>query len=79
MTGTARAQYHFRQSCVFLNMHLLNRPEVMVPVAQDKIRDGKLVDTMSRDLISQLLRALIVWTERLQHGTTEEQEWLRAG
>ena len=28
MLGTARAQYHLRQSCVFLNMHLLNRPEV---------------------------------------------------
>lgn len=79
MIGTARAQYHLRQSCVFVNMHPLNRPEVMVPFAQDRIKDGKLIDQMSRDLISQLLQALIVWTERLQRGTTEEQEWLRAG
>ena len=36
MLGTARAQYHLRQSCVFLNMHPLNKPEVMVPFAHEK-------------------------------------------
>src|SRR4030043_1843890 len=39
MLGTARAQYHLRQSCVFLNMPPLNRPEVMVPFAHKKIDD----------------------------------------
>ena len=28
--GTARAQYHLRQVFVFLNMHTINRPEVMI-------------------------------------------------
>ncbi len=79
MIGTGRAQYHLRQSCVFLNMHPLNRPEVMVPFAQDRIKDGKVTDQMTRDLIAQLLKELIVWTERLQGGVTEEQEWLRTG
>src|SRR5258706_258147 len=33
--GTARAQYHLRQVFVFLNMHPLNRPEVMLGSADD--------------------------------------------
>ena len=49
MLGTARAQYHFRQSCVFLNMHPLNGPEVMVPFAQDRIKDGQVTDQTTRN------------------------------
>src|SRR4029078_4374862 len=30
MLGGARAQYHLRQIFVFLNMHPINRPEIMV-------------------------------------------------
>src|SRR5512141_1390650 len=39
MLGGARAQYHLRQSMVFLNMHPINRPEVMVSFAQQKFDD----------------------------------------
>ena len=67
--GTARAQYHLRQCCVFLNMNPLNRPEVMVPVAQDKVdAQGRLTDTTTREKIAELLAALIFWTRRLQGG-----------
>ncbi len=45
MLGTARAQYHLRQSCVFLDMHPLNQPEVMVPFAQDKVDENGRVKT----------------------------------
>ena len=49
MTGTARAQYHLRQSCVFLNMYPLNQPEVMVPTAQDKVdKNGNVTDEKTR-------------------------------
>jgi chromate reductase len=69
MLGTARAQYHLRQSCVFLNMHPLNRPEVMVPFAHEKIdKDGRLIDQKSRELIRQLLENLVGWTKRLKKG-----------
>src|SRR5262245_27565428 len=34
LMGTCRAQYHLRQMCVFLNMHPMNRPEVMVSSAE---------------------------------------------
>lgn len=73
MIGTARAQYHLRQSCVFLNMHPLNRPEVMVPFAQDRITDGRLVDPKTRDLIKQLLEGLVQWAVRLRHGPSSQE------
>jgi chromate reductase, NAD(P)H dehydrogenase (quinone) len=36
MLGGARAQYHLRQTFVFLNMYPVNGPEVILPFAQDK-------------------------------------------
>ncbi len=67
MLGTARAQYHLRQSCVFLNMYPLNRPEVMVPFAQDKVDDqGRLTDQATREKIGELVVALVAWARQLQ-------------
>ncbi len=67
MIGTARAQYHLRQSCVFVNMYPLNRPEVMVPFAHDKIdKAGKVTDEKTRHKIGELLQALVAWTRRLR-------------
>jgi len=67
MLGTARAQYHLRQSFVFLNMHPLNRPEVMVTFASDKIdKDGKLIDSKTRELIRQLLENLMAWARKIK-------------
>jgi chromate reductase len=67
MLGSARAQYHLRQSCVFLNMHPLNRPEVIVPFAKDKIdSDGNLSDEHTRAKIKDLIESLVTWTHRLK-------------
>jgi chromate reductase len=33
MFGSARAQYHSSQMFVFLNLYLINKPEVIVPFA----------------------------------------------
>lgn len=64
--GTARAQYHLRQVCVSLNLHLLNHPEVLVSSAKEKFdKDGKLIDEKTREKIRELLIALIAWTKRL--------------
>ena len=66
MLGTARAQYHLRQTFVFLNMHPINRPEVMVPFASDKVdQTGRLTDPKTKEKIRELLESLIVWTRRL--------------
>lgn len=42
--GTARMQYHLRQIGVFLNLHFLNKPEVMIPQIFDKIKNNRLED-----------------------------------
>ena len=67
MLGTARAQYHLRQSLVFLNMYPLNRPEVMVPFAADKVdANGNVTDAKTREKIKELLESLAAWTMKLK-------------
>lgn len=67
MIGTARAQYHLRQSCVFLNMHVVNKPEVMIGGAAGKFdAEGRLTDEPTRGFIRDLLVALAAWTDRLR-------------
>ncbi len=69
MIGTARAQYHLRQSMVFLNMLPLNQPEVMIPFAADKFDgQGELTDEKTKDKIKQLIEALVQWVRVLQKG-----------
>ncbi|MGA2680405.1 MAG: NAD(P)H-dependent oxidoreductase [Candidatus Bathyarchaeia archaeon] len=66
MLGAARAQYHLRQSFVFLNMHPINKPEVMLPLAAQNIdANGKLTNEQTRTLIKQLIEALVAWTDQL--------------
>lgn len=65
--GTARAQYHLRQICVFLNMHTVNKPEVFVAFAHTKIdENGRVMDEETRERIKQLLESLVSWTRRLE-------------
>ncbi|UJP05363.1 MAG: NAD(P)H-dependent oxidoreductase [Nitrosomonas sp.] len=61
--GTVRAQYHLRQSMIFLDVKLLNQPEVMIGNAQNVFdQQGKLIDAVSREHIRGLLNALYQWT-----------------
>jgi chromate reductase len=65
--GGARAQYHLRQTFVFLNMHPVNRPEVMLSDATHNVdADGKVTNEQTRQLIRQLLEALAALTIRLK-------------
>jgi len=65
--GGARAQYHLRQSFIFLNMHPLNRPEVMLSQADKNVdANGNLTNEDTRKLIRQLLEELVKWTQKLQ-------------
>lgn len=64
--GSARAQYHLRQMFVFLNMHPINQPEVMIGNASERFDDQlQLKDDKSRELIRKLLANLRDWTRRL--------------
>jgi chromate reductase len=67
MLAGSRAQYALRQVGVFLNLHFLNKPEVMIPTITEKIVDGKLVDAHTKEKIAELLKALCDWTNRLNH------------
>jgi chromate reductase len=63
IAGSARAQLHLRHSCVFLDMHPLNKPEVLIFQAQNKFdANGKLTDDVARGLIGDLMVALYRWT-----------------
>jgi chromate reductase, NAD(P)H dehydrogenase (quinone) len=65
--GGARAQYHLRQTFVFLNMQPVNRPEVMLSSAVESIdANGKLTNEQTRQLIKQLLEALVAWIKKLK-------------
>ena len=69
MLGSARAQYHMRQSCVFLNVLLVNQPVVIIAAAHQKFDSaGRLTDEPTRQFIAKLLVALATWTTRLKAG-----------
>ena len=57
--GTARAQYHLRQVFVFLDMHAVNQPEVMINASKSFDDQGNLTDPTTKDLIGKLLTALV--------------------
>ncbi len=64
MNGTARSQYHLRQSFVYLDMHPLNKPEVMINNAESKFdAEGNLKDEETKKRIGELLEALVSWAE----------------
>ena len=48
MAGTARAQYDLRRSCVYLDMHPLNRPEVLIGQAHTKFDAAGAADRRCR-------------------------------
>jgi chromate reductase len=63
MAGSARAQYDLRRSCVFLDMHPLNKPEVLIGQAQTKFdASGRLTDDAARGFIRDMLVNLEKWT-----------------
>jgi chromate reductase, NAD(P)H dehydrogenase (quinone) len=67
MLGTARAQYHLRQIFVFLNVHALNRPEIMVPDAHENFdAEGNLTNEKTREKIGEMLGALADWARKLR-------------
>jgi chromate reductase len=64
--GTARAQYHLRQTLVYLNMFPINQPEVMISNAAARFdKNGSLTDDRTKGLIGQLLQNLAEWTRRV--------------
>jgi chromate reductase len=60
MGGGVRAQYHLRQSFVFLNVDAVLQPEVAIGNGMQRFdAQGNLTDETSKKLIAQLLQNLV--------------------
>lgn len=63
--GTARMQYDLRKVGVFLNLHFLNKPEVMVGKLFDKFNsEGELNDSGTREFLEKHLGAFVEFIGR---------------
>ncbi|CAL8481576.1 NADPH-dependent FMN reductase [Caballeronia sp. S22] len=64
--GGARAQYHLRQSMVFLDAQVLNKPEVMVGGAASKVdvENKTVTDPQTREIISAQLKAFALFAQQ---------------
>jgi len=64
--GTARAQQHLRLVCSYVNLLVMNLPEVLVARAQDKIdANGRLTDEATRQFVAKFLQAFAQWVARV--------------
>lgn len=64
--GTCRAQYHLRQVCVYLNIRLLNKPEIFSDAFSECFDStGNVVDTSLTERIARQLEELVRFTKQL--------------
>lgn len=66
--GTNRSQYHLRSVLSHLNMHVINKPEVLINMPGRQVFDeqGNLLDEFAIKLIRQLLQKLVDHTQQLR-------------
>lgn len=64
--GGARAQYHLRQVAVYLNLHIINKPEIFVNAFTDNFDvNGNLINEKTQSLISEQMIALTKFSMKL--------------
>jgi len=67
--GGQRAAAHFRDSALFLNLHVMNKPELSARIFQNpspfNLENGDLVGADERASAAKVLEALIEWADRL--------------
>src|SRR6056297_898165 len=67
--GGARAQYHLRQVCVYLNLHPLNKPEIFCHAFSGSFdEEGNVVDIQIQKQVRELLVALCAWHHQVSHA-----------
>ena len=65
MGGGSKAQYHLRQSCVFVNLIPMNRPEIVMARAMEKFdATGKLTDEATRKILTTFMQSFEAWVQR---------------
>jgi chromate reductase len=56
MSGTMRAQLHFRQIVIYLDIRVMNKPEVMIAHANDKFdKYGNLFEESTKEHVKKML------------------------
>jgi chromate reductase len=70
--GTVRAQTHLRDSFVYTNSYVVNKPQVLVTFAEKKFDiDGRLTDETTRGFVRDLLAALAEFVPRFRQAKTK--------
>ncbi|WP_394026780.1 NADPH-dependent FMN reductase [Desulfovibrio falkowii] len=65
--GTSRSQYHLRQVCVYLNLRVLNRPELFSNAFSACFDDnGDVQDAGLTRQVTDVMQALALWTRQLR-------------
>ena len=77
MSGTIRSQLHMRQILVFTQTPVMLAPEVLIPKANDRFENGKLVDQSTRELVKRMLEAFAEWTRRFVPEPASHAPWQR--
>ncbi len=70
MTGGFGSNHHLRQSCVFLDMPVMQQPEAYWGLINDeKVElDGTVHDPMVAKLVTGFAAALVDWVDLIGHG-----------
>lgn len=67
--GDSELPHDLRRSMVFLDVHWLNKPEVMIASAHERFdEEGRLTDEDTKAHINKMVVALGEWTRLLQAG-----------
>lgn len=67
--GTSRSQNHMRQVCVYLNLHLVEKPEFFSNAFSGAFNaEGDLVDDGLVKQLGELMQALFDWAKVLRTG-----------
>lgn len=65
--GTSRSQYHLRQVCVYLNLHVLNKPELFSNAFSACFDDkGDVQDEGLTKQVTDVMQGLAQWTRQLR-------------
>lgn len=72
--GTARAQYHLRQSMVFLNAYVMTQPEIMIGKVNEKFdANNQLADKETEKRLLEFLEALASFSKKFPVKNTKRK------
>ena len=64
VVGTARAQAQLKQVLLGTLSEVFPYPEVLVGKAHERIRDGRIEDERTSEILKEMLSGYVAWIER---------------